>query len=103
MPPRGPGASHVPQRAPTSTPGVCPAFPRRATLNGPHRALPLWVIVGHCLIALRSLEARMTSIFLKGWAFLLALLFAASVCPAQTAGVPLTLPQAIALARAKNP
>ena len=45
----------------------------------------------------------MTSIRLTGWASLLALLFVASVCPAQTPGVPLTLQQAIALARAKNP
>jgi outer membrane protein, heavy metal efflux system len=45
----------------------------------------------------------MTSIRLRGWAFLLALLLVAPVCPAQTAAVPLTLPQAIALARAKNP
>jgi cobalt-zinc-cadmium efflux system outer membrane protein len=45
----------------------------------------------------------MTSIRLIGWAALLALLFVAPVCPAQTAGVPLTLQQAIALARAKNP
>ena len=70
---------------------------------GPHRVLPLWVIVGPCLIALRSLEARMTSIRLIGWACLLALLFVAPVCPAQTTVVPLTLQQAIAMARARNP
>ena len=45
----------------------------------------------------------MTSIRLLGWALLVLLLAASSSSPAQTPGVPLTLQQAIALARAKNP
>jgi len=54
-------------------------------------------------IALRSLQARMTPIRLIYWAFLMVLLSASSFLPAQTAGAPLTLQQAIAQARAKNP
>jgi outer membrane protein, heavy metal efflux system len=61
------------------------------------------VIVTPYLVALRSLKARMTSIRLIGWALLMLLLAASSSSPAQTPGVPLTLQQAIALARAKNP
>ncbi len=45
----------------------------------------------------------MRSIRLIGWALLMLLLAASSSSPAQTPGVPLTLQQAIALARAKNP
>jgi cobalt-zinc-cadmium efflux system outer membrane protein len=40
---------------------------------------------------------------LSATAFLLVLLFAAPLCRAQTSAVPLTLQQAIALARTKNP
>jgi outer membrane protein, heavy metal efflux system len=99
----GHSASLLSQRAITFNSFACPAFLHRSASKGPRLALPVWVIVAPCLVALRSLYARMISIRWIGWALLMLFLAASPSAPAQTPGVPLTLQQAIALARTKNP
>ena len=65
--------------------------------------LPICLIASLLPSALRSLKPPMIPIRVLPLAFLMVLWSASSFLPAQTAGAPLTLQQAIALARAKNP
>jgi outer membrane protein, heavy metal efflux system len=100
---RGPCASPIAPRACTSNSRLFLALPQPSTSVTSQPELPICVIVSLLPIALRSLKPPMIPIRFLPLALVMVLLSASTLLPAQTAAAPLTLQQAIAQARAKNP